>query len=254
MNEPPIASPLPEGTAPPPLPAPGPVLRGRLRAIVEIVMVSVGAAILAESLFLVIGLGGEIAVLGTRRLVALLLLQNAFSLGMIVLFLRVEGHGLRHLGYHVRGAATEILLGISLFPVILFLGAWFRLGVRRFLPGLITVEENPLLGLLAGPEDVVLFVLLSILAGGVGEETVRAFVLRRFESHLGGMGVGLVAWSALFGAMHWIQGADTAVTVGFIGLLLGLIYAWRRNPLAPLAAHAAFNVAQTLLAYFLAPA
>jgi membrane protease YdiL (CAAX protease family) len=229
--------------------APGPSPRDRLRAFLEIVMVSLGASILAESLFLLAGGGGEIAEFDSPGLAALVLLQNLIALGMIGLFLQVDGHRFRYLGYRVHGAAIEILLGLVLCPAILILAGIFRLGLQRFLPALPTLEENPLLGLISEPRDVAFFLVLSVLAGGLGEETVRAFVLRRFESSLGGIWFGLVAWSALFGAMHWTQGPDVAVTVGFVGFLLGLIYLWRRNPLAPLVAHAAFDVVQTLAAY-----
>jgi membrane protease YdiL (CAAX protease family) len=117
-------------------------------------------------------------------------------------------------------------------------------------PGLRTAEVNPLLEMIRTREDVFFFVTMSVLGGGLGEETVRAFVLQRFERYLGGIALGLLLWSIAFGMMHQIQGLDKAITVGLLGLLLGLIYIWRRDPLAAITAHAGFNVVQTLLAYF----
>ena len=66
------------------------------------------------------------------------------------------------------------------------------------------------------------------------------------------MAVGLVVWSLVFGAIHLPQGMDSALVVGVLGLFFGLLYAWRRSPVAAIVVHACFDVAQTLIAYFAA--
>jgi membrane protease YdiL (CAAX protease family) len=67
------------------------------------------------------------------------------------------------------------------------------------------------------------------------------------------MGTGLVVWSVIFGAWHLNQGWDKAITVAFLGLLLGLVYAWRRSPVTPAAAHAAFDVSMVLIWFLFRP-
>ncbi len=222
----------------------------RAQALLEVVWVSIGVAVLPEwILYDLMGFQGGIAQLGSGRLAGLVLLQNLLALGAIARFLRLEGRVLSHLGFRRANAAREAGLGLLLFPPILLSASFFLGALVSVFPDLQTDKVNPLLSMIQGPGDLVLFLLLSILAGGLGEETIRAFVLRRFETRLGGMWVGLAVWSATFGALHLVQGVDKAMTVGFLGLLLGLLYAWRRNPIAPMVAHAAFDVFMTVVAY-----
>ena len=235
-----------------PLPRRSQVTReDRVRAGLEVLLVTLGIELLSElALAAVVDLR-EVGQLGSARLTAVVLAKNlALPAALIWLFLRLEGRGFRELGFGRRPPLGEVLLGLSLFPAILVSAGLLAQAVLWLFPQIPSVEVNPLLDMIQGPEDVLLFVVMSVLGGGLGEETLRAFVLRRFERYLGGMVVGLLVWSTVFGLMHQIQGWDKAVAVGFLGLLLGLIYAWRRDPLAPITAHAAFDVAQTLLAYF----
>ena len=69
----------------------------------------------------------------------------------------------------------------------------------------------------------------------------RAFLLDRFERHLGPAWVGVVVLSALFGLGHLLQGWDAAITTGVLGAFWAVIYLRRRSIVAPLVSHALFN-------------
>ena len=192
---------------------------------------------------------GSLADMNALQFMVLLLVQNLIAVGSIMAFLQPHGKGLSYLGFRRRPLMREVALGLALFPPVLLGAVLLQILLLRFLPALHNVEVNPILALLQGPGDLAALLVASILAGGVGEEIIRAFVLRRFETHLGGMNVGLVVWSLAFGALHLHQGADKALVVGLLGLVFGLIYAWRRSPVASMVVHGAFDVANTLLAY-----
>ena len=83
-----------------------------------------------------------------------------------------------------------------------------------------------------------------VIAGGVREELQRAFVLHRFDRHLGGGAVGLLAFSILFGLGHLEQGRDVALATAALGALWGAIYLRRRSAVAPGIAHAGFNLSE----------
>ena len=68
------------------------------------------------------------------------------------------------------------------------------------------------------------FVVLLMMAGGLREELQRAFLLRRFEQHLGGARVGLVVTSLAFGLGHTLQGWDAAVGTALLGAVWGALY------------------------------
>ncbi|MCK7518721.1 MAG: CPBP family intramembrane metalloprotease [Ignavibacteriales bacterium] len=61
------------------------------------------------------------------------------------------------------------------------------------------------------------------------EEVQRAFVLHRFDQHLGGARLGLVLYSLVFGTGHIIQGYDVAIVTALLGLAWGTVFLWRRS-------------------------
>lgn len=225
----------------------------RSRVILEILWVSLGVALLMDLVLSRgwLGAASSLAEMNALQLMVLLLVQNLIAVGSIIVFLRPEGKGLSYLGFRRRPVMREVALGLALFPPVLFGALLLETLLLHFLPALHDVEVNPILAMIQGPWDVAALLVASVLAGGVGEEAIRAFVLRRFETHLGGMGVGLAVWSLAFGAMHLSQGMDKALVVGLFGLVLGLLYAWRRSPVAAMVVHGAFNVANTMAAYLL---
>jgi membrane protease YdiL (CAAX protease family) len=80
----------------------------------------------------------------------------------------------------------------------------------------------------------------------VREELVRAFLLRRFERHLGGAAVGVVVLSVAFGLGHFDQGWDAVITTGMLGAFWALVYLRRRSSIAPIVSHAGFNSLEVL--------
>jgi membrane protease YdiL (CAAX protease family) len=119
--------------------------------------------------------------------------------------------------------------------------------IQQFAPWLHNVPDNPLEGLAAsGAGSAVLFGVVAIIAGGVREELQRAFLLRRFERHLGGPVVGVVVLSVAFGAGHFLQGWDAMIATGTLGLFWTLLYLHRRSSIAPVVSHAGFNSLEVL--------
>jgi membrane protease YdiL (CAAX protease family) len=94
---------------------------------------------------------------------------------------------------------------------------------------------------------LVLTGFLVIVCAPVAEELVFRGMLFRSLRDKHGFWPGAIVSSILFGAVH-IQGAPwdgsilLATTLAFVGLGLALVYEWRKNLLANMAAHCAFNV------------
>ena len=140
-------------------------------------------------------------------------------------------------------------MGIVLVPLLVIV-AVVGLGILRLLaPELSNVPENPFAALISSPARAALFAVVAIVGGGLREELQRAFILRRFEQHLGGGWLGLVAFSVVFGLGHQIQGWDAAFVTAALGAVWGAIYLLRRSALVPIVSHAGFNVAEILLAF-----
>lgn len=179
--------------------------------------------------------------------VAALSLTDTLFLTLLILYiLRARGESPSELFFGGRSIRTEALAGIPLLFAAFALALVVLLGVRMVAPWLRTVPHNPLQDLVRTPADAMLFGVVLIFAGGLREELQRAFLLRRFERWLGGARVGLVVTSVLFGAGHYIQGADAAIATAMLGAFWGVVYLRRRSVAAPVVSHSGFNLLQVL--------
>jgi membrane protease YdiL (CAAX protease family) len=173
---------------------------------------------------------------------ALSLLDTAVLIALMVALTRAHGDSPWLLWRGRPPLQGEIVLGLLLVPVAVFMVALLIGLVRTFAPGLHNVPENPLEALAAGgATGAVLFGVVAIVAGGIREELQRAFLLQRFERHLGGATVGVVVLSTAFGLGHALQGWDAAIATGTLGAFWAIVYLRRRSSVAPIVSHAGFN-------------
>ncbi len=187
------------------------------------------------------GVNGDLRV---GFVVAVSLLDTAFLMGLILFFLYAHGERPRELFLGSRPVSREASLGVPLVLVALAIGVAILATIHRLAPSLHTVEHNPFEALIRTPQNVWLFAVVVVIAGGVREELQRAFLLRRFEVWLGGATVGVVAASIAFGAGHLLQGADAAIVTGALGAFWGIVYLRRRSVVAPVVSHSGFNLLQ----------
>jgi len=113
-------------------------------------------------------------------------------------------------------------------------------------PWLHDVPTNPLEQMAGTVGGVATLAVVAIFAGGLREELQRAFLLKRFEQHLGGAMVGLVVLSVAFGLGHGVQGFDAMITTGLLGAFWAALYLRRRSVIAPVVSHAGFNTLEVL--------
>jgi membrane protease YdiL (CAAX protease family) len=169
------------------------------------------------------------------------LADTVLLVGLICGLLIANGESIRDVFLGTRSARTEVPLGlVSVVPVLLIAAA-VLLTSQYVAPWLHNVPDNPLAGLLQSPRDRWLFAIVALVAGGVREEVQRAFLLTRFEQHLGGAHIGLVVTSLAFGLGHVVQGFDAVLATGVLGFIWGAMYLWRRSSVAPVVSHAGFN-------------
>jgi membrane protease YdiL (CAAX protease family) len=185
--------------------------------------------------------GGQ---LNLTNVVLVSLADTVLLLGLIAAFLAVHGERSRELLLGGKPIGREARAGVPLALVALILGLAVLYTIDQLAPWLRNVPENPLQNLVRTPRDAVMFALVVVIAGGVREESQRAFLLQRFERWLGGGGVGVVVTSLSFGVGHIIQGFDAALTTGVLGAFWGIVYLRRRSVLAPVVSHSGFNLLQ----------
>ena len=240
---------FPPAPAPPPTPDTGPE---RLAAVIEVVLCSGWPSQFA--LTYLIALAGfsphEGGHLSFGYVATLLLADAVVLIGMIFWFLHRHGEKPRDVFLGSRPVLQEIWLGIPMTAVVFMLALVVLSATQRLAPALHNVPDNPLQQLIASRGQAILFAFVATIAGGLREEIQRAFIIHRFEQHLGGAWVGLILYSVVFGAGHALQGWDAVVTTAMLGVFWGYVYLSRRSIVAPAVSHSGFNAAE-IFQYFM---
>lgn len=228
----------------------GPPLQRRAIAVAELLLCSsVPTQLLLQSLLVVSGVKPLTADGGYSLsfVVTMSLGDTVLLIVLMVVLTRAHGDSVARLWLGSRPIIGEVLFGAALVPLVFMMVVVLLNLVRLLMPSLHNVATNPLEELArGGPADAAAFGLVAIFAGGVREELQRAFLLRRFERHLGGEAIGVVVLSVAFGLGHAVQGWDAAIATGALGAFWAVVYVRRRSSIAPLVSHAGFNSLEVL--------
>ena len=177
--------------------------------------------------------------------IATLLVLDAITLiALMVWLLRRRGENPRDVFLGARPISRECYLGIPMTAIVFMIAVAVLSAARLFFPSLHNVEENPLEHLIRTPPQALILAVVATIGGGLREEVQRAFILHRFEQHLGGAHVGLVLYSVVFGLGHSLQGWDAVLTTAILGAFWGYVYIARRSIVAPVVSHSGFNAAE----------
>jgi membrane protease YdiL (CAAX protease family) len=200
-------------------------------------------------IFVIVWAGAGIQPLNEGRLnlefFAMVSLIDTAAIALLIkLFLAYTGETSNDVFLGFRPVKGEALRGLALVPVTFAGVIGVVLLLRTFAPWLHNVERSPLEDLMRTPLEAGIFLVVVVLAGGVREELQRAFILHRFRHYLGGVKLGLVIFSVMFGLLHYDQGWDVSIAIGLLGLLWGILYIRRRSAVMGIVNHACFNAAQ----------
>jgi membrane protease YdiL (CAAX protease family) len=176
------------------------------------------------------------------------LTDTVLLLTLIVWLLKRRGERPLTVFFGDRPPLREIAAGIASLPVVLGLVIVLTVVIRRLVPALHNVPENPLEGMIGTGASKWLFLFVVIVAGGVREELQRAFLLHRFRGDFGQPWLGLVITSIAFGMGHTLQGLDAAIITGALGATWGVMYLTRGSALASMVSHSLFNSGELLRA------
>jgi uncharacterized protein len=224
----------------------------RVLAIIEIFLlsglVSGFLAVLPFSFFHVKDIG--LLLKNTKLMSFYLLIDSGITFVILGMILKAHGESLGDLGLRWKNLKPNLVLGLALVPLFFLTNALVETFFKAFLPRYY-FETNPLTDPIRTPQELALFALTVLLAGGIREELQRAFILNRFRTYLGGAVTGLVVWSLLFGALHSVQHVQGVVLATVFGFSFGLIYLMTGSLIAPIVAHGAYDVLAVLAYWFL---
>ena len=224
--------------------------RPRIQALLEVAACSSAPTqVLISGVLLVAGMPstGERGGLSLPFIVTVSLADTVLLVTLMVAFTRGRGESVAELWLGGKPVLTEAWRGLALVPVAIVFMLSLILTLRAVAPWLRNVPLNPFEAFARGGTlEALTLGVVAIVAGGVREELQRAFLLRRFERHVGGATVGVVVTSVAFGAAHALQGWDAAVVTGALGAFWAVLYLRRRSSIAPMACHAGFNALEVL--------
>ncbi len=232
------APPMPPARRQPPL----------ARSVAELILCSgYPTQLLVAYALLVLGLPAQEASgdLSLAYIVWLSLADAALLLGLIFLFLFVDGESPRRVLLGSRPVSREVFIGVLLLPLALVIVGVTAFVIQRFAPDL-HLNVNPFQTFFTSRANAAIFAVVALVVGGLREEIQRGFILHRCDT-LGSATAGLVIFSILFGLGHVLQGWDAAIITGGLGAFWGIIYLRRRSVIAPAVCHGLFNLLQVLV-------
>lgn len=256
-------SPLPPSEPPAPIegppPAPSPVPPPRWFSILQLVLCSgvPTQTVLTLVLFGVVVAAGGSPCAGSLEackagrlapgfLAAIALGDTGMVVALMWWFLRMSGERPAAIFFGHGAIAREALIGVAVWPAALIVVGSLVSLLRFVWPALHNVTENPFDVFLTNPGTMALLAVTGIVAGGVREELQRGFMLHRFQQGLGGRMTGLVITSVAFGAGHYTQGFDVAISLVVAGAIWGALTLARRSVTASMTSHACFDAMQVV--------
>jgi membrane protease YdiL (CAAX protease family) len=226
-------------------------LMERLGAFFEILLLSGLISSFIAALPFALLVGGSLNIISDARIMAGFLMSDAsMTFLFLLILLKVRRETPQDMG--LRFSANWVgdsMVGIAVVPLLFLFSFVISTVFQTFFPNYF-LERNPLTDVIRTHGDLVLMISAGLIAGGIKEELQRAFILTRFERHLGGAKLGLVLWSIAFGAGHYLQGAQGMVAATVFGFIFGTVYLSRRNLIAPMVAHGTYNTLAVLGYWF----
>lgn len=164
------------------------------------------------------------------------ILRDLALVCLILFFVWRNGEPVSVLGWRPRHLGKEILLGILLyFPLVWAIGWLESLLHEAGLPEPAT--PGPSFFDIRGRWEVVLAIVLVIVVA-VSEETIfRGYLILRLRTATRSTTAAVVLSSMIFALGHGYEGSLGVVTIGVMGLILSLIYLWRKSLVTPIALH-----------------
>jgi uncharacterized protein len=88
------------------------------------------------------------------------------------------------------------------------------------------------------PVEVTLWILLCLTAGFCEEIAFRGYLQKQFHAFTGSIAIAVILQGVIFGVTHGYQGWKNVVVITALGVLYGMLAAWRRNLRVNIISHA----------------
>lgn len=90
--------------------------------------------------------------------------------------------------------------------------------------------------------EVSMWIMVSVVAGIVEELVFRGYLQRQLATLSGRISIAVLGQAAVFGLMHAYQGWKAVSVICFLGVLFGVVAAWRRSTRPGMIVHAMADI------------
>lgn len=155
---------------------------------------------------------------------------------LILFFLWRNGEPLSRIGWTLRGAWREAILGAVLFVPVFFGAVFLEKGLLRLGLSAPATSLPKIFDVDGVPDTVLACVLVVVVA--ISEETIfRGYLLLRFGPLVRDPVAAVLLSSLIFSLGHGYEGSAGLVTVGVLGGVFAVVYLWRGSLVAPIVMH-----------------
>lgn len=173
--------------------------------------------------------------LSFRVLAGMTILRDLSLLCLVLYFLWRNGERVRQIGWTKARAGTDVLWGIALFFPLTVVTAWLDALFRQW--GLSAPTTLPSFFVFRGAGDLLLAFLLVVTVAVVEESLFRGYLIRRFTAVSGSLPLAILLSAAVFSLGHHYEGGAGVLTAGIFGVIMAVVYRWRRSLVAPMVIH-----------------
>ncbi|MCC6347961.1 MAG: CPBP family intramembrane metalloprotease [Nitrospirales bacterium] len=182
--------------------------------------------------FFAVGQGGM-----SFMLIAGATMLRDFSLvSLILFFIWRNGEPAIAIGWTAQNVRKDISMGIWLFIPFFFAASLLEASLHK--AGL-PVSSTPLPAI-ASEKGIAGFVLafFLVITVALAEETIfRGYLILRFSAVTSSPAAAVLLSAVFFSLGHGYEGTVNVITTGFMGVMLALIYLWRKSLTAPIVIH-----------------
>ena len=163
------------------------------------------------------------------------ILNDLALLSLVLYFLWRNQEPVERVGWSFAHLGGDAGLALMLF-VPVYMGGNALANVLHEI-GLSAPAQRPSFLVVGGLKQLVLALTIVTVVAVVEETVFRGYLMLRFEAATGSPGAAVISSSLVFALGHGYEGMAGAISVFVLGVVLALLYLWRRSLVAPIVIH-----------------
>jgi len=187
--------------------------------------------------------------LGFKTGAAFSILNDLGLVSLIFYFVWRNGEPLHSIGLTRHALPKEVLWGLALFIPIMYGTNLLSSALQS--AGFSAPAKLPSFLVAKGHAGLMLAVVLVIVVAFVEETIFRGYLIRRFNSVSRQPWLAVVLSAVIFSIGHGYEGMAGVISIFALGVVLAVIYLWRKSLIAPMTIHFCIDFSSIVLAALL---